>query len=294
MGFFSFLLALSILVFHSHSIFGFYLIPADIAVDCFFILSGFYISLVLNEKYIRKNKSYRLFITNRFLRIYPLYWTVLILTLLFTVFKYFTHFGGPDNAVTNQLIPIFHKNFFSIANYLGKNLTLLICFDYIKTQFPYFFVGPQIWFVQIELMFYLIAPFIARQNKKIIVFFTLISLSLTFWPKLILSFLDNSSLLLLFFKNFIFFFLGIICYKFKLVPLILFKSKTNGLDRLFGKLAYPIFLSHIFFIKILDHFLKRSTLFTVTAILITTGGSYLLLKFIDDPINNWRQSRLKK
>ena len=52
------------------------------AVQVFFIISGFYISLILNEKYIDGNGGYFLYLSNRFLRIFPLYWLLMLLYIL--------------------------------------------------------------------------------------------------------------------------------------------------------------------------------------------------------------------
>jgi hypothetical protein len=84
MGFLRFLLALSVLVAQSSPILGLNLLPNDMEVEAFFIISGFYMAMVLNEKYFAVVNYYRLFITNRFLRIYPIYW--IVLTLIFTYY----------------------------------------------------------------------------------------------------------------------------------------------------------------------------------------------------------------
>src|ERR1700747_2964117 len=83
MGIIRFLLAISVVIHHCGPLFGIYhLIGGQIAVQSFFIISGFYMSLILNEKYVGINNSYRLFITNRFFRLFPIYWTVLLATVL--------------------------------------------------------------------------------------------------------------------------------------------------------------------------------------------------------------------
>ena len=86
MGKIRLLLALSVVAVHGGIIWKFQLVGGHIAVQAFFIISGFYMSLILNEKYIGSNSSYKLFITNRFLRLYPIYWTVLLFTLLLFIF----------------------------------------------------------------------------------------------------------------------------------------------------------------------------------------------------------------
>src|SRR6185437_11934638 len=82
MGLIRLLLALAVVATHCGPIFGCNLVGGQIAVQSFFIISGFYMSVILNEKYVGVNNSYRLFITNRFMRLYPIYWAVFVATML--------------------------------------------------------------------------------------------------------------------------------------------------------------------------------------------------------------------
>lgn len=83
MGFIRFLLACIVVLWHTSMIFGYKPLPSDLAVQCFYVISGFYMSLVLNEKYPKG--SHQLFYKNRFLKIYPLYWLVLVLLVLWAI-----------------------------------------------------------------------------------------------------------------------------------------------------------------------------------------------------------------
>ena len=91
MGYVRFLLALSVLFIHSSPVFGVTTtIPCYLAVQLFYIISGFLMALVYSEKYQFTDQPYYLFISNRFLRLFPMYWfvvvCVLILSLIFGVF----------------------------------------------------------------------------------------------------------------------------------------------------------------------------------------------------------------
>ena len=85
MGTIRLILATAVIIFHSSSIFGIQSVGGQIAVQAFYIISGFYMALILNEKYIGINNSYKLFISNRFLRIYPIYWIVFIITIIASI-----------------------------------------------------------------------------------------------------------------------------------------------------------------------------------------------------------------
>ena len=83
MGLLRLFLAISVLVTHlryGRGIFGFSFLNGGLAVECFFMISGFYMALVLNEKYNYRG-SYWAFIQQRFLRLYPLYFVVGVLIL---------------------------------------------------------------------------------------------------------------------------------------------------------------------------------------------------------------------
>lgn len=84
MGVIRLLLAVSVVLAHTSSLFDFRFVGGKLAVELFYIISGFYMALVLTEKYNMKN-SYKLFITNRMLKLYPIYWVVAILTILLSI-----------------------------------------------------------------------------------------------------------------------------------------------------------------------------------------------------------------
>lgn len=194
MGLIRFLLAVSVIVAHSTPIFGIKLVGGQTAVQAFFILSGFYMALVLNEKYIGQNNSYKLFITNRLLRIYPVYWIILILTiLLFLIFLIFNKDG--NNSILYNYINYNHKlslssflfllfsNIFILFQdfimFLGVNIegNLIFTSDYNKTNpmlWTFLFV-PQAWSVSLEIIFYFIAPFLLRRNLIFISVLTLLT-----------------------------------------------------------------------------------------------------------------------
>ena len=56
------------------------MIPGTEAVEIFFIISGFYMGLILRGKYEQRAHSTRLFYQNRFLRLYPTYLVCVLLT----------------------------------------------------------------------------------------------------------------------------------------------------------------------------------------------------------------------
>jgi peptidoglycan/LPS O-acetylase OafA/YrhL len=84
MGLLRLLLAAAVVVEHSTPIGGLSFTGGHLAVRLFFMISGFYMALILTTKYTADHPNrYWLFISNRFLRIYPCYYAVFFLSLLF-------------------------------------------------------------------------------------------------------------------------------------------------------------------------------------------------------------------
>src|SRR5262249_39483950 len=83
MGILRLFLALSVVISHvGGTVLGVAFLPPQLAVVLFFIVSGFYMSLILNEKYCKLPNATRRFYLNRFLLIYPIYFVVCVLVVL--------------------------------------------------------------------------------------------------------------------------------------------------------------------------------------------------------------------
>lgn len=181
MGVLRFLLAVCVVVGHTQFFMGNGFIGGPIAVEIFFIISGFYMSLILNEKYTGSG-SYKLFITNRFLKIYPSYFFVLLLTIVISLvyFKYTSHALYLQPYISNiQSMPIPATIILILSNiiifgqdivmFLGVNIpsgTIEFVSNFRNTNPPLFtfLLIPQAWSISIELMFYVIAPMLVRRS----------------------------------------------------------------------------------------------------------------------------------
>src|SRR6476620_3579280 len=67
------------------------MIGAAGAVQGFYVISGFYMALVLNEKYARGARGYREFILQRLLRLLPTYWFALLAMIVVNATGIGTH-----------------------------------------------------------------------------------------------------------------------------------------------------------------------------------------------------------
>src|SRR5262245_57884456 len=88
MGTFRVVLALAVMIAHIATMVGpsivnreslHILIWSGQAVFAFFIISGFYMALIINEKYAKLPNGTSRFYLNRALRLYPIHWVVLSL-----------------------------------------------------------------------------------------------------------------------------------------------------------------------------------------------------------------------
>jgi peptidoglycan/LPS O-acetylase OafA/YrhL len=190
------LLALSVVLNHTEPLFGFSLIGGKVAVQTFFIVSGFYMTMILNEKYIKENNSYWLFLTNRLMRLFPVYWVVLALTVFFSiilgafinelpVFDVYGRYLHNMNLSTFAFLVLTNILLFGqdVVMFLGLDIStgdLFFTKDFRQSDpmlYNFLFI-PQAWTIGLELMFYLIAPFLLRRKLWVIVSLILVSLGL--------------------------------------------------------------------------------------------------------------------
>lgn len=356
MGILRFLLAISVVIDHSHPISGYKMVGGLVAVEAFFIISGFYMSLILNEKYIGKN-SYRIFITNRFLRLYPLYWLVLFLSIITSLILMFGHHGGfllQSFFSFYKVFKVSTLNFLIMTNILilGQDTVMFLKvnsfgglsytnnFALSNPPLYGFLLIPQAWSLGVELVFYTIAPAFVR--KKILVILLLIFASLAlrtylysiglnydpwtyrFFPTELAFFLFGalsyklyrfinkmkiSKLILLVamifvitytliyqyipgesYKQWIYYLVLII-----LIPFIFLHTKDIKIIESIGNLSYPIYISHILVMNILDQLTNNNLVVsTIGVIGFTTLFSVFVIYIVEKPLKTIRQNRIKR
>ncbi|HHO9815263.1 TPA: acyltransferase family protein [Escherichia coli] len=181
MGCLRLLLAICVVISHNQPMFGMYMLNGDYAVEIFFMVSGFYMALILNEKYIGKG-SYKSFITNRFLKIFPTYYACVFATIMISLAFYlsfnnalkldpFIHYFNRINSSAQGFMLAVNAIIFGqdVVMFTGVNMkdgAFFVTSNFRESDPPLynFLLLPQAWSISVELMFYLIAPFIARKN----------------------------------------------------------------------------------------------------------------------------------
>ena len=187
MGKIRFLLAASVVVYHSHAILGFEFVGGKIAVELFFIISGFYIAMILAQKY---QQQFWVFFSNRLLKIFPCYWLIAGISALLYALVVNLNIIPEFTAAWQQLDG---RNFilFMLSNIfiIGQDIFMFTGLDPETQQFYFapafhsnqpgvlhFLFVPQAWSICLEFCFYAIAPFVVR--RRLVVILSLLTLSL--------------------------------------------------------------------------------------------------------------------
>lgn len=136
--------------------FGFFQIIGKLGVVLFFVLSGFLItSLLLNEKEHKGHISVKNFYIRRILRIWPLYYLVVLLA--FYVFPHISILDHPDKTLFPSILNNTYPNIF---------LYLTIFANLAVVMFGEVLYGSQTWSIATEEQFYLFWPLLFVIFKK--------------------------------------------------------------------------------------------------------------------------------
>jgi peptidoglycan/LPS O-acetylase OafA/YrhL len=171
MGYLRFILALAVVLHHTPG--SPYLFSGAYAVELFFCVSGFYMAMVIEGKY---KDNTLIFYTNRLFRLAPTYILAIffgILALLFDASESITR----GEYVEALKIPGVWYLILSNATLLGQEYASYFSWDPIKHQIWFdaaqlsgvpawkLLIIPQSWSISLELLFYVMAPFVVQRTK---------------------------------------------------------------------------------------------------------------------------------
>jgi peptidoglycan/LPS O-acetylase OafA/YrhL len=277
-------LALSVVSGHAASnAFGLPPVPAFFAVNFFFIISGFYMAMVLNEKYVDRS-TLGAFYKNRVLRLFPVYFVGLLIGIVVAL---------PAIMEFFSTLTAWGKVFFVAVNALivGQDLSYIVCIPTVDGGCAYptaLTINPPAWSLAVELGFYLIAPFIVRSPRRTFLFVMvgavyLLAISFLVFPTPDLGVIPQQNLTAFNYyfypSSFLFFGLGALSYQLSkgiakphwwagvllfvvliptttnmpfwqplvfalAIPVLFAYTKRNRTDRLIGELSYPVYILH--------------------------------------------------
>lgn len=318
-----FLLASIVIFFHITK----FVFIGTLAVYCFFMLSGYWVTLMYEYKYSKKVKTLMVFYTSRILRLLPVFY--LITVLIFIMYFFFT-----PNV-------FFGFNFFSLKG-IGFCFSNAFLLGY--NQLAFMPIGPA-WSLDVELQFYLLLPILLilmkSRNDRIITISISVMLSLfliLFYPS---SFLSGTIL-----KYLVYFLIGVAIFKdeikfnkkteiifccifllvlfvfysvphlyslvkegntkyneyfnllssFLLIPFLSnsVRRVSDNRDALLGGVSYVLYLCHWMFLIPYNYYIESMDgvirlPFTIGFLLLTYTFAFIIFLYFDNPIDEKRK-----
>lgn len=190
MGLLRVYLALCVVSGHSGSVLPWAIHGGREAVQIFFMISGFYMAMVLSQGY----PSVKEFYISRWLRIFIPYYIVLILVILWSAVvgkifgtwlqltPYISHplaSNGLTGIIFTALsnVTIFFQDWVMFLQHeQGKSFGFTSNFWDNKSPLWHYLLIPQCWSVGVELTFYLLVPYINKLRTRVILFVLAFSL----------------------------------------------------------------------------------------------------------------------
>ncbi len=245
MGIYRLILALTVILSHLPSEWRGLTILGNnggLAVACFFVISGFYMSLIANKYQLHEINlsNYLHFYRSRLFRIYPIYYFVLMLTII----AYSINIIDLEHPISLSMLTSTHlidKITYVVSNSLifGQSLIRFFVYNEQKHYFVFMQLIPptipnhllgssysilgQSWSLSLELCFYAMMPLLCRLKTQRLLALAILSFSIRF---AIMS--HNSKSLLgtdIFFPNTIgLFILGMLSHRCIYVRIITLKT----------------------------------------------------------------------
>lgn len=247
MGLVRLLLAIAVVFAHTpirHALTG-----GRLAVEAFFMISGFYVALVLEKSYSRPADFY----VNRYLRLAPAYWVVALLSLISWLALGVKPF--PESIDSGVSFGPATWAFLSLANatMFFQDAVMFACdstvdglhfaTDFHACRPPLYgaLLVPQAWSLGVELAFYACAPWLMRlQNRWLL---GLVAVSMVIKLALFFAGFAKDPWDYRFFPSEIFLFLlGSLSYRLRGKIGILSDGRAYGL-KVFGMIAFCLIYS---------------------------------------------------
>jgi peptidoglycan/LPS O-acetylase OafA/YrhL len=180
-------LSVAVVATHSAALLGVVFLDGTTSIQIFYVISGFLIFFTLRANYLHRTMKFYL---NRILKIYPTYFAALIFSVMWFKFVYNSHhnpyiaFEKLRDLNIFEYIYLISTNLFLVGTDTTRFTTVtnnghMTFFDFSRSDgfgaHNLLFV-PQSWTLTIELLFYVIAPFLALIKKRTHLFTFLICL----------------------------------------------------------------------------------------------------------------------
>jgi len=299
------------------------MLNGGVSVFCFFVISGFYIEMILSEKYSQEKigSGYiRAFYLARFWRLYPIYITVAVAVIVASQFTPLLKIpGGLNFSAWGILV--------GVLNFSMMLLNVPSVNDLV--------IGPS-WSIGVEVGFYAVAPFLLNKRLGLLLWLAALTIILQFIP-----YGSHAPLLFAFpfflagalarrYRRFIvhklrlfmalpiwtLYGLAILMFVFPIphaiylgaadvhalntldlffypaltaviVPILHERTKTNKADYLIGQLSYPFYIVHQPVIDLLGQFHNDFRIPTILILVTTLAATFTWLELT--LIEPWRK-----
>lgn len=175
MGFLRTLLALSVVLDHLGGSYADQLVGGRLAVQLFYVISGFLISFVLTATDHYQGAVGK-FYANRFLRLFPIYLAVAAMTLMAHMLSGGAFFRFYDALPFSAELFLVLSNIFIMGQdwlmFFGiQNSALAFTGSFAHSEVPLYqgLLVPQAWTLGVEMSFYLVAPFVLGSPRRLLV-----------------------------------------------------------------------------------------------------------------------------
>lgn len=365
MGLLRFMLAFAVFNAHAALPLGFSLLAGSTAVHCFFVISGYYMAMVLTEKYGRGGAAYYEFVSNRALRLMPSYLVVALLTLLAGALFSVTRMAAlppvaAHDALAGQGMPWWIAAASAVSQFTLLGLDIWSFGQWnaaqglhavtpavgVEGSLQSLLLVPTAWSLSVEMYFYLAAPFIVAWRLR------------SLWLLLLASVLCRVLLAWVFElrtdpwsyrfapSEMAFFIAGVLAWRLSVgagrragrwmilmgacgallgllevlgihtpgmglhkwarvplfallcagVPLLFEATRRWRWDRYIGELSYPLYISHLLVIWCLAALGldPGDAAGRVTLIVAAIAAAVALQRWVDAPVDRYRQRRLSR
>jgi peptidoglycan/LPS O-acetylase OafA/YrhL len=340
-----FLLAFAVASIHIGKIPIYSGVNAALAVQCFYVISGFLIARVWDQKYSSESNGTQLFYLNRAARIYFMYWAILSLTLA-SIFAVHVAAGRwPQSLSIAQSAQMIVYQIVSNISLAGSSVMLWLGATpdghlYLTDNYTTSAVEvwkmmllPQAWTLELELWFYLLAPFLLKLRTRWLIVVCVASFALRFYWYHVGSEIDPWSYRFFPFEVGVFL-LGAIAYRVSsklshshsalpvfvgaalligaylpqffsehrfiflalfamALPTIFELSKRWTVDRFLADMSFPLYLVHWPIMQMASQLPKSSYWPGMYGTIASVAAAAILVIIVERPIDRWRHSRLR-
>ena len=139
-GVYRFILAVNVVIYHVLDVASI----GPYAVYSFFVLSGFLMTMIMNESYGYSLDGFKRYALNRFLRLYPVYWCLLLIGICIIL------------LIGNDVSGVFHAKMILPNDFASAIANVTMIYPAFEPVTYPVRISPATWALSIEIVFYIL------------------------------------------------------------------------------------------------------------------------------------------